>query len=186
MPASAKESAVCPDKIGPMNSYGLLLFLILVLALVGITYLSAGGDAVAKSFGEAGKLFVFVLPNLILGFTLAGFLMYWLPQELVARWLGAESGFRGILVGWLAGAITPGGPFTHFPILALLMAKGAQAGPVAAYIASWALIGVHRILIWEIPILGWRFVGIRLLASFLFPPLIGLVATQLAEFLGRE
>ena len=110
------------------------------------------------------------------GFTLAGFLTLLVPQELIARWLGEGSGIRGVLAGTLAGALTPGGPFTHFPILASLMAKGAAVGPVCAYISAWALIGVHRIVIWEAPILGWKFVAVRLAASFLLPPVAGLAA----------
>ena len=77
--------------------------------------------------------------------------------------------------------LTPGGPFTHFPILASFLAKGAGTGPICAYIASWALIGVNRIIVWELPILGPRIVVARVLASFAFPPVIGWLAGWIAR-----
>lgn len=122
---------------------------------------------------SAGELFLEVLPNLILGFTLAGFLYVLIPKDLVSAWMGDQSGFRGVLAGSAAGMLTPGGPFTHFPILASLLSKGAAVGPVCAYIAAWALIGLNRIIVWELPILGPHITLVRFLASVGIPPLIG-------------
>lgn len=164
-----------------MSSSGLTALLTITVGMVLLAYSKGGLKYVGTGFLEAGRLFLSVLPNLLIGFTVAGFLLLLLPQGVVARWLGAESGLKGILVGWVAGALTPGGPFTHFPILASLMAKGAALGPIVTYIASWALLGVQRIIVWEAPILGWRVVSIRVAASALFPPVIGLIAQEVAK-----
>ena len=87
--------------------------------------------------------------------------------------MGDETGVRGLLVGTVAGMLTPGGPFTHFPILASFLSKGAAVGPVCAYIAAWALIGLNRFVVWELPILGPRVAGVRLLSSLAVPPIVG-------------
>jgi len=163
-----------------MNYYGLIIPAALLLTLMIVAYVKRGGAGVGEGFAETGKLLKTVLPNLAIGFTLAGFLTLLLPQELVAKWLGEGSGARGVLVGTVAGALTPGGPFTHFPILAGLMVKGAAIGPVCAYIAAWALIGVHRIMIWEAPILGWRFVAVRVAACAMLPLVAGFGAQFIA------
>ena len=164
-----------------MNPYGLIIPASIALMLIIIAYSKGGIKNVGAGFSESGNLILYVLPNLLIGFTLAGFLTLILPQELVAKWLGADAGFKGIAVGSLAGALTPGGPFTHFPILASLIGKGAAIGPVSAYISAWAMIGIHRIIIWEIPILGWRFVCVRVLSSIIFPLIIGAIAQRLAD-----
>jgi uncharacterized membrane protein YraQ (UPF0718 family) len=162
-----------------MNHLNLLIPGGLLVVLIGIAFSRGGLPKVRDGFAETGSLLLSVLPNLAIGFTLAGFITLLLPRDIIARWLGGESGWRGLLVGTAAGALTPGGPFTHFPILASLLAKGATVGPVSAYIASWALLGVHRIVIWEAPILGWRFVLVRVLSCALAPPLIGAAAKWL-------
>ena len=148
----------------------------LVLIAAIIAWRTGGAPRVGEALSSGAGLFVSVLPNLVLGFALAGFLHVLLPQELILRWMGAESGTRGLFVGTLAGMLTPGGPFTHFPILASFLAKGATVGPVSAYIAAWSLIGVNRIIVWELPLLGPHITLARVLASLWAPPLVGWLA----------
>lgn len=169
-----------------MNGYGLIVPGLLLTALVLLSIRQGGAARAAQGFSEAAALFLQVLPNLAVGFCLAGFIAVMLPHETVAAWLGAGTGSRGLVLGTLAGALTPGGPFTHFPILASLLAKGAAPGPVAAYITSWALLGVHRVLIWEAPILGWGFVTARLLPSLTCPFLVGWAAQRLIRWLQAQ
>ncbi len=162
-------------------SYCVLGTIIVVLTIIAIR---TRGTAGVKEAGKSGGvLFLSVLPNLLLGFTIAGFLQVLLPKDTIVRWMGEDSGFRGILAGSLAGTLTPGGPFTHFPILASFLKAGAGVGPVSAYIAGWALLGVNRIIVWELPILGWRFALARIVACLFVPPVVGLL-TQLL-FRGR-
>lgn len=145
----------------------------LVVICAGIAWRTGGSQRIVDALGSGAGLFLGVLPNLLLGFALAGFLHVLLPAELISRLMGQETGVRGLLVGTIAGMLTPGGPFTHFPILASFLSKGAAVGPVCAYIAAWALIGLNRFLVWELPILGAQVAAVRFLSSVAFPPLIG-------------
>jgi len=101
-----------------------------------------------------------------------------LPQEMVAKWVGRESGFRGGLIGTLIGSLTPGGPFISLPIAAGLLRTGASVGTMVAFITAWSLLAVHRLPM-EIGIMGWQFTLIRLACSLLFPPIAGLIANTL-------
>ena len=147
---------------------GSLVFLCAVVA-----WRTGGPHRVGQALTSGTALFLSVLPNLLLGFSLAGFLHVLLPGELISRWMGQGSGTQGLLIGTAAGMLTPGGPFTHFPILASFLAKGAAVGPVCAYVAAWALIGLNRFFVWELPILGPRVALVRFVASAGVPPLIG-------------
>jgi hypothetical protein len=44
--------------------------------------------------------------------------------------------------------------------------------------------GVHRIFMFEIPMMGGRFTALRLLSSLAIPPLAGLFAALLVQFFG--
>ena len=87
--------------------------------------------------------------------------------------MGQGSGFKGIFIGTAIGAFTPGGPMINFPILASFYQTGIGIGPMVAFLTAWSLLGIHRIIMWELPFLGPQVVVVRLLASFLFPFLAG-------------
>jgi uncharacterized membrane protein YraQ (UPF0718 family) len=90
--------------------------------------------------------------------------------------VGAESGFKGILIGTCLGAVAPGGPFIQFPIVAAMFKAGVHIGPLIAYLTAWALIGVNRVIVFEIPLLGFKITFTRLICSFIFPIIIGYFA----------
>jgi uncharacterized membrane protein YraQ (UPF0718 family) len=115
----------------------------------------------------------FVLPRLIPALLLAGMLQVLVPQEVVSRYLGRDAGFRSILIASVAGVLTPGGPMVTVPFLVALANSGAAMAPLVAYMTSWSLFGMQRIIAWEAPLMGWHFVVVRVLPSLAFPLLAG-------------
>lgn len=98
-----------------------------------------------------------------------------LPRELLSKWIGAESGMRGILIGTVAGGLTPGGPYVSLPIVAGLLRSGASIGTMVAFLTAWSLWAVGRLPM-EVGILGWKFTLIRITSTFFFPPIAGFIA----------
>ncbi len=133
----------------------------------------------------ATRMFLNVAPALLVGFLLGGMVQVLLPRDLVAAYAGEDSGLTGLLVATVAGAITPGGPFVAFPLVASLWKAGTGVGPITAYLTAWALLGFHRILIYEGPILGWRFAAVRIVSVLAVPLLVGTVAAWLFRLLQR-
>jgi uncharacterized membrane protein YraQ (UPF0718 family) len=115
----------------------------------------------------------FVLPRLVPALILAGMLQVLVPQEVVARYLGRDAGFRSILIASAAGVLTPGGPMVTVPFLVALANSGAAMAPLVAYMTSWSLFGMQRIIAWEAPLMGWQFVVVRVIPSLAFPVLAG-------------
>ena len=83
------------------------------------------------------------------------------------------SGARGLVIGMTLGSVTPGGPMTHFPVIASLFKMGVGVGPLVAYLTAWSLLGLQRIIMWEIPFLGPKVVAVRVAVSFVFPLVAG-------------
>ena len=77
--------------------------------------------------------------------------------------------------------LTPGGPFTSFPIVHALWVAGADAGALVAYVAAWSLIGLYRQIIWEIPFMGGDVSLLRFFVSLPMPLLAGFVARWLVQ-----
>jgi len=123
-------------------------------------------------------------PRVMVALLAAGFLSYLLPKALVAQWLGAEAGWQAILIGCLVGPFFPGGPLVIFPVLVALLKAGAGLPAVFAFLTSASVWGLHRILMFEIPMMGPRFAVIRLISSCLLPPLVGLMTVIILQFTG--
>ncbi|MDH5638291.1 MAG: permease, partial [Nitrospinota bacterium] len=83
----------------------------IALVLVAIGYLKGDGQHI-KGLQSGLGLIAPTLPLILVAFMVAGLMQALIPKDLVAVWLGTESGFKGIAVGAVAGAFTPGGPFT--------------------------------------------------------------------------
>lgn len=131
----------------------------------------------------AGQNIVLIAPRIVMAIVVAGLFAVILPTELVAEWLGRDSGFKGIVVASLAGGVTPGGPILSFPIVAILFQAGAGAGPLIAYLTAWSVFALHRLFAYELPMMGARFALLRLASSLVLPFLAGILAMLLEGFL---
>jgi uncharacterized membrane protein YraQ (UPF0718 family) len=142
-------------------------------AIMLIAVLWKSPEAAHKGLSATGALILEITPRMIAAFTLAGLFQAIVPEDVIVRWMGHGSGVRGLLIGMTLGSVTPGGPMTHFPVIASLFKMGVGIGPLVAYLTAWSLFGLQRIIMWEIPFLGPRVVALRVSVSFFFPFLAG-------------
>ena len=98
-----------------------------------------------RSVEIGGRSLVRISLLLLSGVFLGSLVGSFLPRELVSGLLGKESGFYGILLGTLFGAVMPGGPYVLFPIVAALYSSGAAVPPMIAMIFAWQCISITRI-----------------------------------------
>ena len=154
-----------------------IIMAILATVLLAIGY-SRGEGQHLQGLNSGLKMIVEIIPLLLFAFIVAGMIQVLLPQELLAKWIGEESGLKGILIGTLAGGVTPGGPYVSLPVVAGLLKAGAGVGTLVAFLTAWSLWAVARLPM-EIGILGWKFTFVRLACTFFFPPIAGYIA-QLA------
>ena len=150
---------------------------VIAIVLLVIVYQRGGGEHIL-GLKLAGNLLLQIIPILIFAFIIAGMIQVLVPTEMISRWVGAESGFRGILIGTAIGGFMPGGPYVSLPIAAGLLRAGAGIGTMVALITAWSLLAVARLPI-EIGLIGWKFTLIRLACVFFFPPIAGLIANKL-------
>jgi uncharacterized membrane protein YraQ (UPF0718 family) len=149
---------------------------VIAIVLLVIVYQRGGGEHIL-GLKLAGNLLLQIIPILIFAFIIAGMIQVLVPTEMISRWVGAESGFRGILIGTAIGGFMPGGPYVSLPIAAGLLRAGAGIGTMVALITAWSLLAFARLPI-EIGLIGWKFTLIRLACVFFFPPIAGLIANK--------
>ncbi len=155
------------------------IFLALVAVLLAFLAWRQGGFELAQNgIHSAGKLLLQVLPLLIAAFLTAGLIQALVTEDAVTRWLGSESGWRGIALACLGGALIPGGPYVYYPIAAALLNTGAGLGVLVAFITAKNLWSISRIPV-EIALLGPQITIIRYIVTFAIPPLLGFVAEMM-------
>jgi uncharacterized membrane protein YraQ (UPF0718 family) len=150
-------------------------FLILSSLALGFAFVAYLKDPSLPALGARNGLALlwFIVPRLVPALILAGMLQVVIPQDTVARYFGSQSGLSAILMASAAGIVTPGGPMVSVPLLVVLSNSGMALGPLVAYMTAWSLFGMQRIIAWEAPLMGWRFVAVRTASSFVFPILAG-------------
>lgn len=151
----------------------LLWCLVVVLGVVAhAKSRTALTDAGRRALAFARELAI----RLPLALLAASFLTQILPRDIVGAAIGPDSGVLGILAATAAGSILPGGPFIAFPLAVSFYDAGAGLPQLVALITSWSTLGVIRIVAFEWPMLGPRFVALRVGVTLMLPPLAGAIA----------
>jgi uncharacterized membrane protein YraQ (UPF0718 family) len=156
---------------------------VVVIGAAVVVYFRDGQARFLEILGSDVELFLDILPKVLAACLIAAFVAVLMPREVVVRWVGAESGFSGLIIATLAGIVVPGGPITVFPIAAAFVAIGADIGATIAFVTSWTLLGYGRALVWELPFFGPEFVIWRSLAALPLPIIAGLLARMLARLI---
>lgn len=148
------------------------------IGLGALCYGLKGDAAFMRALGADLDLLETMTPRFLLGLLLVGFLTVLAPRESVARALGAGSGFKGLLIAAGAGTFLPGGPWVIMPMTLAIARAGADAGACVAFVIAWGALGVNRMLVWEVPFLGFEVAGLRWLAALPLPIIAGLVVRR--------
>ncbi len=163
-------------------------YVFLVLAVGGgiAVYFLKGEEIFFGTLQKDLTLFLRIVPQIVGGMLVGGFISVLIPNDVVARWLGRESGFRGIFIATIAGTVTPGGPIVSFPIILALAVAGADIGALLAYLTAWVTLGLNRIIVWEIPFMGFDFALLRFVASIPLPFIAGYLVRRLPPVIFPE
>lgn len=157
------------------GGHGPALFIwTLALGLGALCYGLKGEAAFIRAFWADIELVELMAPRFLLGLLLVGFLTVLAPKEAVARALGAGSGVKGLIIAAGAGALLPGGPWVIMPLALAIARAGADAGACVAFVIAWGSLGLNRLLVWELPFLGFESAGLRWLFALPLPILAGL------------
>lgn len=144
--------------------------------LLGAIALARRDDSFRLGLIRALEQAVIILPRMIFALIAASFIVKLIPTEIIVGYLGAEAGIKGILIGSLTGLIVPSGPAVAFAIAATFALEGASVPALVAFLTGWSVFAAHRIVIFEIPLLGAHFVRLRMLSVIPLPIIAGTLA----------
>jgi uncharacterized membrane protein YraQ (UPF0718 family) len=117
--------------------------------------------------------FANLVPRMLCALVAAGFIAELIPKDTIAGLLGQEAGLLAIPVAVATGLIVPAGPVIAFAIAAVFAKSGASTAALVTFVTSWSVFAAHRILIYELPLLGASFLRLRAASVLVVPVAAG-------------
>lgn len=145
------------------------------VVLAALAWSRGGAELAWAGLEQGGTTLVTVAPLIVAAFLIAGLIRVLISRETISHWLGGASGWKGIALACVAGALTPGGPYVYYPVAAALLHAGASVGVLVTFVTAKTLWSATRIPI-EIALLGPRLTFVRFATTLVLPPLLGGVA----------
>lgn len=134
------------------------------------------------SLKKAWKAFENIMPEFLVVLLLVGVLLAVLNPEMISKIIGSDSGWLGVSVAALVGAITLIPGFIAFPTAALLLQNGAGYMQIGAFISTLMMVGVITMPV-EIKYFGVKITILRNAIAFVFSFfvafVIGMVVTSI-------
>ena len=141
------------------------LYIITIFLLI-LSYLKDKKKTM-KALKKALKAFENILPQFLGVIVLVGILLAVFNPEIISGLIGKRSGWLGILIAGVIGAITLIPGFVAFPTAAMLVDNGAGYMQIAAFISTLMMVGIITLPV-EIKYFGKRFAIVRNSTAFVF------------------
>ena len=131
---------------------------------------------------KAWKAFENILPEFLVVILLVGILLAVINHEMISKVIGQDSGWLGVVLSAIVGAITLIPGFVAFPTAAMLLEGGAGYMQIGAFISTLMMVGIVTMPV-EIKYFGKKIAiyrnAIAFAFSFLVAYIIGLVVNIL-------
>ena len=153
--------------------YSFFLALTLLCATLLVLAPATGRKALELTRANLVEMLSFLPPI----FVLLGLLDVWVERETMMKYLGKNSGIRGMLLAFFLGSAAAGPLYAAFPLAGVMMQKGAHMLNVFIFIGAWSCTKIPLIM-FETATLGFRFMALRLVFNIAGIFLIALVLNR--------
>jgi uncharacterized membrane protein YraQ (UPF0718 family) len=119
------------------------------------------------SLKKAWKSFKNILPQFLVVILLVGILLAVLNTEVISKLIGSNSGWLGVVLAALIGAVTLIPGFVAFPTAAMLLQSGAGYMQIGAFVSTLMMVGIVTMPV-EMKYFGKRLTILRNVLAFFF------------------
>lgn len=118
-----------------------------------------------------------ILPALVVGFLISGFVHELIPEDKVLKYLGT-GGIKPVLYSTLIGALLPVCCWGSLPIAVSFYKKGAKLGPILAFLVATPATSISALLV-AYSVLGLTFTVYIFFAVLIMGITIGLIGNRI-------
>lgn len=117
-----------------------ILYSVTIIAL--IISLIASKQKTQQALKIAAQKFIYVMPDLLMMIMLVSVVLYFLPQQVILRYLGIHNIFLSVSVAIVIGSITMMPGFIAFPLCGFLLRQGVPYLVLGAFTTTLMMVGV--------------------------------------------
>jgi uncharacterized membrane protein YraQ (UPF0718 family) len=126
-----------------------------------------------KALKAALQMFVKMLPTLLGIVAAVSLLLYFLPDHVIADYLGAKDSLTGIVLALVTGSISLLPGFITFPLSGLLLRQGVSYTVLAAFTTTLMMVGIVTFPL-ERQYFGTKLSILRNLSGFIMAVIVSL------------
>jgi uncharacterized membrane protein YraQ (UPF0718 family) len=130
---------------------------------------------------KAWKAFENILPEFLVVILFVGVLLAVINPDMISKIIGSDSGWLGVILAAVVGAVTLIPGFVAFPTAAMLLQGGAGYMQIGAFVSTLMMVGIVTMPV-EIKCFGKKLTIYRNILAFVFSfivaYIIGLVVTS--------
>lgn len=146
---------------------------LLTIILLGLSFYKNKSKTIA-ALKKAWQSFNNILPQMLGIITSVGIIIAFLNPERISKFIGASSGWFGVLAAAIIGSVTLIPGFVAFPTAALLLQNGAGYMQLGAFISSLMMVGLMTIPV-EINYFGKKATILRNSLAFIFSLIVAFI-----------
>ncbi len=114
-----------------------------------------------------------MLPIFLCVVLFSSFIAMFLSPKTIQKYMGKQSGLKGVIIAALLGTIIVGPLWVLFPLFGTLLKKGARISVVGAMIGTFAIKTPW--IPYAASFLGWPFIIVTTILTFIYAVLEGLL-----------
>ena len=157
-----------------LKRYLFFIICFIVLVLITIFYRDLGVNSINVAFSSFKQMLQVVPPIMII----LGLIDVWIPRETMMKYMGYNSGIKGVFISILIGSIAAGPMYAAFPFTKVLLKKGVKFSNIIIFMNAWCVTKIST-LIFEFSSLGYKFTLARLLIDIPGVILMGYIVEAL-------
>ena len=123
---------------------------------------------------KALKSFENILPQFLSILVIIGLMLAVLSPETISKLIGQQSGWLGMIIASVIGAVTLVPAFVAFPLASALMQNGAGLMQMAVFISTLMMVGFVTIPV-EVKYFGNKATALRNIMAYVFSFIVAIV-----------
>ena len=181
-----KEGGMTPSNNPPKKIVSIKTLAVLILAAAAAGVLVILYPENRERVFDTSRRFliemVTILPAMVI---LIGLFSVFVSKKVVTDYLGHASGFKGILLSFILGALPTGPLYVAFPLAAAMRKMGARYANIIIFLTAWACVKLPQELV-ELQFMGLEFMAVRFGLTILAALVMGLIVERVMGDTGKE